>query len=85
MSNFYEFFDSEVESVKEIGIDDEMYVNFVSLNISEFFELESDIDEYDFFIILIFGKLDLSKWCELMILSEVVISLWFKICKRKIE
>ena len=84
-SNLYEPFDSEAESAKEIGTDDETYVNFVSPNASELFEPESDIDEHDFPIISTSGKSNSSKRCEPMISSEAVISPRFKTCKRKTE
>ena len=54
--NLYEPFDSEAESAKEIGTDDETYGNFVSPNTSEIFEPESDIEEHHFPIISTSGN-----------------------------
>ena len=75
-SNLYEPFDSEAESAKEIGTDDETYVNFVSPNtseVSERFEPESDIDEHDFPIISTSGNSNCSKRCDPINSSEATV------------
>ena len=78
-SNLYEPFDSEAESVKEIGTDYETYINFVTPNTSECFEPESDIDKHDFSIISTSENSNSSKRSDPINLSEAAISP-FKTC-----
>ena len=82
-NNYYEPFDSEAESAKEIGTDDETYVNFVSPNTSERFEPESDIDEHDFPIISTSGNSNCSKRCDPINSSEAAVISPYKTRKRR--
>ena len=84
-SNLYEPFDSEAESAKEIGTDDETYVSFESPNTSELFEPESDIDEHDFPIISTSGNSNCSKRCDPINASEAAVISPYKTRKRRTE